>query len=102
MGKRTVSVLAGAAVLVLGLATPAAAMSGGRPVLDDRVAPWEAVLAIPGDPSMLQQRATCGGVLVGTDRVLTAAHCVNLGDPSRTEVHIGARVLSQNRGTVRG
>jgi hypothetical protein len=35
-------------------------------------------------------------------RKMTAAHCVDRTDPSRTEVHVGARVLSAEPGEVRG
>src|SRR5688572_13638403 len=98
--RRTTSAIACAAA-TLAFAGPAAAMSGGQPVQDDGYAPWVATLAMRID-ALLLQRAGCGGALIAADRVLTAAHCVDRTDPSRTEVHIGARVLSEERGQVRG
>jgi secreted trypsin-like serine protease len=44
-------------------AAPAGAVVGGEPVAPESV-PW------------LADVASCGGTLVGTDRVLTAGHCV--------------------------
>ncbi|WP_234317942.1 S1 family peptidase [Streptomyces rimosus] len=92
-------VLAGAGTAV-GTAGTAHAMSGGTQVPRPGAAPWLATLAVKGDGPLLG-RATCGGVLIAPDRVLTAAHCLAGGDVRTLEVHLGSSVLSKDPGTVR-
>ncbi|MFK8848007.1 S1 family peptidase [Streptomyces sp. Ac-502] len=85
----------------IGTAGPAQAMSGGTQLPRPGATPWLATLAEKGDTPLLK-RASCGGVLIAPDRILTAAHCVNGVDVQRMEVHLGSSVLSQDPGTVRG
>ncbi|MFI2236929.1 S1 family peptidase [Streptomyces chrestomyceticus] len=92
--------LAAALTTTVGLAGPAQAMSGGTQLPRPGAAPWLATLAEKGDTPLLD-RASCGGVLIAPDRILTAAHCVNGVDVERMEVHLGSSVLSQDPGTVR-
>ncbi|WP_234440630.1 trypsin-like serine protease [Streptomyces rimosus] len=75
-------------------------MSGGTQLLRPGAAPWLATLAMKGDGPLLG-RASCGGVLIAPDRVLTAAHCLAGGDIRTLEVHLGSSVLSKDPGTVR-
>ncbi|WP_238783411.1 S1 family peptidase [Streptomyces monomycini] len=108
MGARAGMAL-GAAVLTaatlmattIGTAGSAQAMSGGTQLPRPGATPWLATLAEKGATPLLE-RASCGGVLIAPDRILTAAHCVNGVDVQRMEVHLGSSVLSQDPGTVRG
>ncbi|MCP9208563.1 S1 family peptidase [Streptomyces sp. NEAU-Y11] len=103
--RRTAAVLGTlltAAATALIPAGGAQAVAGGEEVRDDREAPWMATLAVKGD-APLPQRASCGAALIAPTKVLTAAHCVTVGDlPKRGEYHIGARVLSGDPGRVAG
>ncbi|GAB3401603.1 S1 family peptidase [Flindersiella endophytica] len=102
--KRMTGAAAAAVVVLVGMAAPALAMSGGKPVTelpDQDQAPWVATLAYDVDAPLLQ-RAGCGAVLIAPDRVLTAGHCVDRIDPSGIDVHLNARVLSKDEGEKRG
>ncbi|AHH98490.1 S1 family peptidase [Kutzneria albida] len=98
MHRRTCVLLAVTAGVLLG-AAPAFAVSGGTQLPDQSAAPWMVTIASAGDRP-LEQRELCGGVLIAPDRVATAGHCLDHGDPTHWEVHLGASVLSTNPGTV--
>ncbi|KAA6215088.1 serine protease [Streptomyces albofaciens JCM 4342] len=99
MAALSAVLLAGAGTAI-GTGGTAAAMSGGTQLPRPGAAPWLATLAVKGDGPLLG-RASCGGVLVAPDRVLTAAHCLAGGDVHTLEVHLGSSVLSKDPGTVR-
>jgi secreted trypsin-like serine protease len=85
---RTLTLAACGAALVIGslTAVPAFAVSGGRPVTNPATAPWLATIARTGSEP-LPQRELCGGVLIAPDRIATASHCLDHGDPTLLEVH---------------
>ncbi|QRP46449.1 trypsin-like serine protease [Amycolatopsis sp. FDAARGOS 1241] len=89
-----------AAVLAAGtaVAAPALAVSGGEPA-QAGAAPWMATITFKGDQPLVQ-RESCGGALIAPDRVATAAHCLDHGDPTHLEVHLGGGTLSQEPGRV--
>ncbi|OKI00367.1 peptidase S1 [Streptomyces sp. CB02923] len=89
-----------ATVTTVGISSPAQAMSGGTELPRPGAAPWLATLAVKGDGPLLK-RASCGGVLVAPDRVLTAAHCLAGADVTAFEVHLGSSILSEDPGTLR-
>ncbi|MEU6564619.1 S1 family peptidase [Nocardia nova] len=89
------------AVAALSCGGTAQAMVNGVPVADAETAKWVATIDPVGDGSLFDT-GQCGGALVGPDRVVTAAHCVDSVDPGRMKVHINARVLSRDPGVERG
>lgn len=97
MLAKTLAVTAAALVAVSLAAAPAFAVSGGQPVTDPSTAPWMATIASTGSEP-LPQRELCGGVLIAPDRVATASHCLDHGDPTLLEVHIGGGQLSTDPG----
>ncbi|HEY2699206.1 MAG TPA: trypsin-like serine protease [Pseudonocardiaceae bacterium] len=98
---RTLTLAACGAALVIGslTAVPAFAVSGGRPVTNPATAPWLATIARTGSEP-LPQRELCGGVLIAPDRIATASHCLDHGDPTLLEVHIGGGTLSTDPGRI--
>jgi len=55
--------------------------------------PWMTALLSSDEPNSYQAQF-CGGVLVGSSWILTAAHCVNGKSPGEIEVAVGAYDLS--------
>jgi hypothetical protein len=88
----------GAALVIASLtAVPAFAVSGGQPATNPATAPWMATIARTGSEP-LPQRELCGGVLIAPDRIATASHCLDHGDPTLLELHIGGGTLSTDPG----
>ncbi|MFD2420897.1 S1 family peptidase [Amycolatopsis pigmentata] len=98
MLRKSVVGLAAVAAVLAGT-VPAAAVSGGTPVPDPAAAPWMATIASVGDDP-LTLRAFCGGVLIAPDRIATAGHCLDHGDPTRWEVYLGSSTLSAHPGKM--
>ncbi|MGI8332244.1 S1 family peptidase [Actinomadura scrupuli] len=89
-----------AAGIVLLLAAPASAVVGGSPVSAQRY-PW---LASVGSPLLFLRPSGqfCGGALVAPDKVVTAAHCVQLFRlvPGTLSVTFGRSDLRDHDGTT--
>lgn len=101
---------------MLASVSPSQAIVGGNLVTSDAKYPWVAAIFTGSDPGSGQ---FCGGILVASDVVVTAAHCTdellnNLAiglplDPFRTrdpaglrlKVMVGSRYLGANRGEQR-
>lgn len=108
--------IAGAFASMLAIVSPSQAIVGGTLVTSDATYPWAAALFTGSDPSRGQ---ICGGTLVASDVVVTAAHCTdellnNLAiglplDPFRTrdpaglrlKIMVGSRYLGVGRGEQR-
>lgn len=97
MRTRILAACGAALVLASLTAVPAFAVSGGQPVTSPATAPWMATIARTGSEP-LPQRELCGGVLIAPDRIATASHCLDHGDPTLLEVHVGGGRLATDPG----
>ncbi|MEU6735757.1 S1 family peptidase [Streptomyces physcomitrii] len=100
---------AGAVLALIGTAAPASAdqgqggpgqrvakpIIGGTEVADDTY-PFMAALASKGKGS-LKDRQFCGGSLLDSTTILTAAHCVEGEKPKNIQVAVGRTVLSDTK-----
>jgi secreted trypsin-like serine protease len=78
-------------------AAPAHAVVGGFRAGDGEY-PWAASIVVAGQPAVGDNPHFCGGTVIATNRVLTAAHCVDPGGreqltPSSVEVIVGQTSL---------
>jgi hypothetical protein len=84
--------LTAAVIAVLAAAAPAQAIVGGSATTGGTGAyPWQVAVITSQD----QEQWLCGGTLVASDLVLTAAHCV-IGDDGRIALPGQVKVLSGN------
>ena len=101
---------------LLATVSPSQAIVGGSLVTSDASYPWTAALYTGSDPS---QGQICGGTLVSSDVVVTAAHCTDellntvgmdlpvdpfrVRDPAglRLKIMVGSRYLGATRGEHR-
>ncbi|HEB49363.1 MAG TPA: serine protease [Desulfobulbus sp.] len=79
-----------------GTETPTAKVLGGTDTLPGTW-PWMAAL-LDASESNLYYAQYCGGVLVGANWVMTAAHCVDFVNPGDIEVAVGVRDLNTYSG----
>ncbi len=82
---------------LLAAAGPAQAIAGGEKVPDEKAPPWLVSITSKGE-GPLNERLTCGGSLISPTRVLTAAHCLDNGNPNNWEVRVGGSTLSKDPG----
>ncbi|PRX96331.1 S1 family peptidase [Allonocardiopsis opalescens] len=103
------------AVLAAGAAAPVAAAAadspdagpthepmivGGGPASTDDY-PWVVAISYPDLYPDSPSAQACGGTLVASDKVVTAAHCADFVTPSDVQVIGGRTDLRTNAGTVR-
>jgi secreted trypsin-like serine protease len=90
-----------AMVLWVGAATPTAfAIVGGTAVPDGKY-PFVAALLDERRTGSASNQQFCGGSLIDSDSVLTAAHCVDGIFPTNLSVVVGRTQLSINQGQLR-
>lgn len=101
MTKLIVTAVMLAMVLWVGAATPTAlAIVGGTAVPDGKY-PFVAALLDERRTGNAFNQQFCGGTLIDSDSVLTAAHCVNDIFPTNISVVVGRTQLSTNQGQLR-
>ncbi|MBA3490025.1 MAG: serine protease [Longispora sp.] len=99
----TVGLSAGGALAAPAIAAGPAiehpAIVGGTESPNDAY-PFMAALLHKGK-GLARDRQFCGGTLIDSNVIMTAAHCVNNGNAAGTEVFVGRTILSSEQGEVR-
>jgi trypsin len=81
--------------------SPGPGIVGGSNVPDSNKYPFVAALLDTRKPGSTFDQFTCGGSLIDSDSVLTAAHCVHSIFPRNLSVVVGRAQLSTNEGQLR-